>query len=385
MTGGRNIGHLYFAPSVDSPDVFRDTDILFRSKKVSDDLRVGFTSELTSPFNKKVHGEYIGLNIRRDIELTAAYIMMDEWLKGTPCTDDETEQLLTNEDKREQAAETLRLAVVKRLPELGFDRKANKWDTSNFMPWAMQLVALPHLKGAGLFDPESMFQSVECAKIIDKGSAQNDIEDQIQGALVKLAGAATKSIVIQNPYVVLTKMAVKAFADAGKRGVKITIVTNSPVSSDSKETQGFFLDKWPLYQAAIPNLKFLVLAGARKLHAKTAVFDDVVSLIGTYNLDYMSARVNSEILSVTWSEGFAGQLTESILNDPSYASDLFEYRIKMNDDGSPVDSDPSTPGIEPIVEQGAEDHVPQEIMDEYVKIRKKTRLMGKLPQLNSLY
>ena len=61
MTGGRNIAHHYFAPFADSPDVFRDTDALFFSKSVADDLRKGFAREFTSPGKQKGKERRLGL------------------------------------------------------------------------------------------------------------------------------------------------------------------------------------------------------------------------------------------------------------------------------------------------------------------------------------
>ena len=100
----------------------------------------------------------------------------------------------------------------------------------------------------------------------------------------------------------------------------------------------------------------------------------------------MSARINSEIISVTWSENFAAHLKDTIENDPSYKDDLFEYTIKMNEDGTPVDGDPSTSEIDPVVDTGARDHIPPELWEKYKKTRKKTSFMEKvLPQLAPLF
>jgi len=386
MTGGRNIAHHYFAPFADSPDVFRDTDIMFKSEKITEEFRKAFLAEYKGRRNRKVHKEMPGFNVRRDVELTAAYIMMNTWLYASKLDDSTITDMLKSSEAREPYVKELMKAVKDELPKLGYKRNANNWDKKNYGVWAEELTRYPRLRGAGEFDPSSKFVSVEKIKVIDKGSSLNKIEDVIQKALTILTSNATESILIQNPYVVLTKPIVSALAAAAKRGVQITIVTNSPVSTDSKETQGFFLDKWPLYQAAIPNLKLKVLTGTRKLHAKTAIFDDVVSLVGTYNLDFMSAAVNSEIISVMWSESFASLLKETILNDPSYAADLYEYKIKLDSNGNPVDKDPSTSKIEPVIDQGPKDHVPPEILEEYKKVRKRTRAMEKhLPQLETLY
>ena len=173
-----------------------------------------------------------------------------------PCSKEEIALLLSSEEARNTAAASLNDVVEEQLSLYGISRSANNWDRKNYMVWARELAGYPRLKGAALFDPSSETESVESVKIIDRGSSQNNLEDGIQKTLLKLVNSSTKSIVIQNPYVVLTSLAVNALAQAGQRGVRITIITNSPVSTDSELTQGFFVEKWPAYLAAIPNLQF---------------------------------------------------------------------------------------------------------------------------------
>lgn len=111
-------------------------------------------------------------------------------------------------------------------------------------------------------------------------------------------------------------------------GVEIVLLTNSPASSDSAITQAFFIEAWPAVKAKVPRLRVLVMAGKRKLHAKCAVIDDVVSVVGTYNLDFLSAHVNSEVGAAVWSPAVAAELTESIRGDLIDASNMIkEYTI----------------------------------------------------------
>lgn len=74
---------------------------------------------------------------------------------------------------------------------------------------------------------------------------------------------------------------------------EVKILDNSPSSTGSDVTQAFFLEDWPKLLATIPNLKIFVATVERKLHAKVGVIDDQVSLVSSFNLDFLSSKVNS--------------------------------------------------------------------------------------------
>jgi phosphatidylserine/phosphatidylglycerophosphate/cardiolipin synthase-like enzyme len=199
--------------------------------------------------------------------------------------------------------------------------------------------------------------------------------------------------VIENPYVVLTKEMIQALREAGQRGVQILLGTNSPTSTDSTVTQAFFLKDWPRLEATIPNLRIFVATGERKLHAKVAVVDDVLTLVGTYNMDFISERVNSELATLVWSPEFADQASAGIARDKSEERNgVVEYRILRDGQGNPIRSD-GKPVLddqgnlvnEPEVAYGPEDHVPTRVLAEYrQRISRWSFLRRFLPQLRPL-
>jgi putative cardiolipin synthase len=191
-------------------------------------------------------------------------------------------------------------------------------------------------------------------KALDRTSAAVDGKDNLNQGLQSILAGAQKRVVIQNPYVVLTQNAIAALKAAGERGVKIDLMTNSPESTDSALTQAFFLEDWPRLLADIPNLRIHVLTGEQKLHAKVAVADDEVALVGSYNLDLISARINGEIAALSRSPELARDVRrgfERDMADPRFA--VKEYTIKRNADGS---AQRDAKG-RPIVDFGPEDHV----------------------------
>jgi putative cardiolipin synthase len=143
--------------------------------------------------------------------------------------------------------------------------------------------------------------------------------------------AAEKEIIIQNPYVVLTETAEAAIKRASDRGVKVIIHTNSPMSSDSLLTQAMFLGDWKRILKEMPNTRIFGYKISSKLHSKVFVFDRKVAVIGTYNMDYVSEKINSEVVAVVKSSSFANRVALKIYND---IKNSHEYKIKVERDGS---------------------------------------------------
>ncbi|HOD43027.1 MAG TPA: phospholipase D-like domain-containing protein, partial [Candidatus Wallbacteria bacterium] len=155
---------------------------------------------------------------------------------------------------------------------------------------------------------------------------RNDITDN----LVAFMDACTQEIIVQNPYVILTEKSRAALKRASDRGVKIIIHTNSPVSTDSILTQAFFLKDWKEVMQALPNARVFVFVGKNKLHAKVFVFDKTVSVVGTYNMDYMSEQINGEDVCAIKSAEFSKDCRDRIFEDIAQSK---EYKIGINEKG----------------------------------------------------
>ena len=179
-------------------------------------------------------------------------------------------------------------------------------------------------------------------KIIDKHSIKgprNDITDQV----IRYIDGCQSEIVIQNPYVVLTERMFNALKRAGRRGIPIRMHTNSPASTDSLATQAMFYADWKRIFAEIPNIRIFVYKGANKLHAKNWVFDSKIGVVGTYNLDYLSEEVNSEVVAAIKSKEFAAQLRDGIFDDIAISD---EYQVGYSSTGEiePIKGPDDLPG-----------------------------------------
>jgi phosphatidylserine/phosphatidylglycerophosphate/cardiolipin synthase-like enzyme len=107
--------------------------------------------------------------------------------------------------------------------------------------------------------------------------------------------------------------------------------TNSPISTDSVATQAMFYADWKRLLKEIPTLEIYVYYGQQKLHAKNFVFDGKIGLVGTYNMDYLSEEVNSEVVAAMNSHSFSTELRRGIYQDLG-KSKKYEIEVLANGD-----------------------------------------------------
>ena len=142
------------------------------------------------------------------------------------------------------------------------------------------------------------------------GGASTDV-------LIELVKQAKKSIEIQTPYLITSKLSRTLFKEATERGVQIRILTNSLSSTDNVEAfSGYQTDRNELLNTGVQIFEFKPDAAIRQKimtgellskitnqpifghHAKSMVIDDYITVIGTFNLDPRSANLNTECLAI---------------------------------------------------------------------------------------
>jgi len=287
MTGGRNVSLNYFADPDDDPNVFRDTDVILKGSEIAGKMKEAFDEEFEALENFEISKDLFGNWSGKDKELIAAEKAMDMWIKGMGPLNDPV--------LKEVNAELFK--YKKMVNYQGYD------------PFENSHYAAVKLYGKHNFQQE-----------------RNDITDN----LVAFMDACTQEIIVQNPYVILTEKSRAALKRASDRGVKIIIHTNSPVSTDSILTQAFFLKDWKEVMQALPNARVFVFVGKNKLHAKVFVFDKTVSVVGTYNMDYMSEQINGEDVCAIKSAEFSKDCRDRIFEDIAQSK---EYKIGINEKG----------------------------------------------------
>jgi len=164
-------------------------------------------------------------------------------------------------------------------------------------------------------------------------------ETWIAQAYLKAIGEAAKSITLANAYFIPTAAMKKALVDAARRGVEVTVLTNSKETNDIPIiTDVARLSYLELIQAGV---KVHEWHGERKgegtLHAKFGVFDSKVIIMGSYNLDPRSQGLNSEDVVLIENPLMAGELEKQVKSsDLATADPISEAQARLWSDPSLV-------------------------------------------------
>jgi putative cardiolipin synthase len=169
-------------------------------------------------------------------------------------------------------------------------------------------------------------------------------ESYIQQAYVKLIERARSEVLIANAYFVPTASIKLALQDAAKRCVTVRLISNSPATNDLPEIslvgRGHYKDLLAVNEtsevAACKNaekgLRIWEWVGQSAteaerrqgtMHSKYAVIDGRRSLVGSYNLDPRSEKLNSETAIVFEQPELSGRLRGAFVNnDLSYSREV---------------------------------------------------------------
>ncbi len=169
-------------------------------------------------------------------------------------------------------------------------------------------------------------------------------ETYIQQAYVKLIERAQREVLIANAYFVPTPSIATALTDAAKRCVSVRLVSNSPETNDLPEItlvgRGYYKDLLAVNQTPEVSGCARDDAGLRiwewvgqsadeaarsqgTMHSKFAVVDGERSLVGSYNLDPRSEKLNSETALVFLEPELSATLRRRFLeNDLRYSREV---------------------------------------------------------------
>ncbi len=163
-------------------------------------------------------------------------------------------------------------------------------------------------------------------------------ESYIQQAYRKLIDNAEREIIICNAYLIPSADFIEALRDAVIRGVRVIVLTNSPETNDLPELtmvgRSYYKKILAVNEDAAAkksggDVQIWEWYGWRydqahqtegTIHAKYAVFDRRYSLVGSYNLDPRSEKLNSETAVVFESDILSEGLAEIFYeNDLAYS------------------------------------------------------------------
>jgi len=288
ITGGLNIGNEYFRANPDDPDsTWRDQDVVLRGVIVKD---------LVTAFDRNFE-YFVGVKKSRGIFNTNLY-----W--------DATRKLLDATGKVPFSYET--------------------------DPKIVQNVAALESR-----QPTLDFRGATCRFLQNRPRLK---ETYIQQAYIKLIERAQGEVLIANAYFVPTPSLSKALTDAAKRCVSVKLISNSPETNDLPEItlvgRGYYkvllsVDETPEVKSCrTPDagLRIWEWVGQAPdestrnqgtMHSKFAVVDGKRSLVGSYNLDPRSEKLNSETAVVFLEPELSKSLRDRFLgNDLKYSREV---------------------------------------------------------------
>src|SRR6185503_18767245 len=154
--------------------------------------------------------------------------------------------------------------------------------------------------------PASLMESGAVRFLHDPVGGADAGAPKVGDELRALLDSARESVVVESPYLVPTRALRAGLRRALGRGVRIRILTNSLAATDNLWPQaGYVGDKAQLVKSGVELWEY---QGPECLHAKDAVIDGETVIVGSYNLDPRSQRLNRELALVVTNREVAAEL-----------------------------------------------------------------------------
>jgi cardiolipin synthase C len=212
---------------------------------------------------------------------------------------------------------------------------ANRADEETTLPFLDDLFA-----GRLDFDwAKTTFLSDEPAKGLGRAQRGDFLWEQLK----RVINTPVKRFQLISAYFVPTAAGAEFFASLARRGIKVTVVTNSLEATDVAAVHAGYA-KWhkPLLRAGVelfeikrmfsapaPKSHKLKGSSASSLHAKTFAVDGACVFVGSFNFDPRSAELNTEmgfvIESATRAQAIDRVLAEKMPTDA--------YRVRLGENG----------------------------------------------------
>ena len=154
-------------------------------------------------------------------------------------------------------------------------------------------------------------REVKSTEFLHDPVGKKNIEFGIAQALRLKLLQTRRSVLIETPYLVPTKELITDLGALRTRGVsKIEMITNSSASNDDLMVSiGYEAAKKRLLSLGVDLWEY---KGPNTIHAKSAVLDNKLALIGSFNMDFRSQRLNTETAVAIPDEPTAQELRRNI-------------------------------------------------------------------------
>ncbi|GKQ43271.1 cardiolipin synthase [Companilactobacillus sp. RD055328] len=157
-------------------------------------------------------------------------------------------------------------------------------------------------------------------QIIGDGPDRN--EEVLKGGFISMILNAKKHIYIQTPYLVPDDSMMDALKIAARSGVQIEImIPDMPDHAFIYRATQYYANYLTGYGIKVYNYH------KGFLHAKTAVFDDQIGVVGSMNHDFRSYSLNFEANAYFYNSNIAGQLRTIFNEDIKHSTLITEETI----------------------------------------------------------
>lgn len=181
--------------------------------------------------------------------------------------------------------------------------------------------------------------------------------------LAKLASQSAQEVLLESAYLIFDDRQLEALQTLTSKGVQIKALTNSMASNDlitnhsgyagrrqDMLKQGIQLYELkpnaPLCEESTRDLLKCAPTTAYGLHAKSAVFDRKVAVIGSFNFNLRSTYLNTESLLIIENQNIAESLATDMVHamneDNSWRLDLLEGKVRWHSGTKIWESEPES-------------------------------------------
>jgi putative cardiolipin synthase len=156
--------------------------------------------------------------------------------------------------------------------------------------------------------------------------------------LTEIATHAQESLYIQTPYATATKPILKLLKTAASH-FKVIYISNSYFSTNNPPAySNYYYQRRKFVETGINIYEY---QGSNPLHGKSMVFDEHITLVGSFNLDSRSVYLDTETMLAIDSEEF----TETFLSE---ASTIINQSLQVGPDNKYLPSDTVKEGEVPF-------------------------------------
>ncbi len=141
-----------------------------------------------------------------------------------------------------------------------------------------------------------------------------------------------KEVVMLNPYLHKTAKINRFFEILGEKNIPMILGTNSRLSNDLKFLPKFtYYWAWDGYLKRNPKLRLFGERGPGILHAKTFIFDEQTTIVGSYNFNLQSEWFTSELMLEIDSHEFSKRVKDVLIKHIQDTSFPYYYKTKSMD------------------------------------------------------